>query len=183
MKFDDYLQLVMERRSNLVLDTEKLVPRETIMTLCELATWAPNHKRTWPWLFAVFEGDARKRLGEVVSDALKINGSDEGRAEKAKTKYLRAPVVVAVASQSADGPLVTLENRYATAAAIQNMLLGATAMGLGSFWSSCPLEAQGAVCALSEFAAESDILGLIYFGWPQRHLAAPVRPAPHINFV
>lgn len=183
MKFDDYLQLVMERRSNLVLDTIRPVPREAIVTLCELATWAPNHKRTWPWQFAVFEGDARRRLGEVVSDSLRIDGSDEGRVEKAKTKYLRAPIIVAVASQSADEPLVRRENRDATAAAIQNMLLGATAMGLGSFWSSCPQEAQGAVCALSEFAAESDILGLVYFGWPQRQLAVPVRPAPHINFV
>jgi nitroreductase len=183
MKFDDYLQLAMERRSSLVLDAVKPVPREAIVTLCELATWAPNHKRTWPWQFSVFEGDARMRLGEVVSDALRMNGSDEGSAEKAKTKYLRAPVVVAVASQSAQDPLVTRENGYATAAAIQNMLLGATAMGMGSFWASCPLEAQSAVCALSDFVVESDILGLIYFGWPQKQLVAPVRPAPSINFV
>lgn len=183
MKFDDLLQLAMERRSNLVLNTEKPIPREAIVSLCELATWAPNHKRTWPWLFAIFEGDARRRLGEVVSESLRASGADDVRVEKTKTKYLRAPIVVAVATQSADDPLVKLENSYATAAAIQNMLLGATAMGLGSFWSSCPLEAQGAVCALSEFPAESDILGLIYFGWPQRLLVAPTRPAPHINFV
>lgn len=183
MKFDDFLQLVMERRSNLVLDTIRPVPREAIVTLCELATWAPNHKRTWPWLFAVFEGHARRRLGEVVSDALRDKGADQVRVEKAKTKYLRAPIIVAVASQSADDSLVKLENHYATAAAIQNMLLGATAMGMGSFWSSCPPEAQRAVCTLGGFASESDILGIVYFGWPQRQLAVPVRPAPNINFV
>jgi malonate-semialdehyde dehydrogenase (acetylating)/methylmalonate-semialdehyde dehydrogenase len=37
--------------------------------LCDLAQWAPNHKRTWPWRFALVEGDGRARLGEVIAEA------------------------------------------------------------------------------------------------------------------
>ena len=28
--------------------------RQLVQRLCRLATWAPNHKKTWPWRFALF---------------------------------------------------------------------------------------------------------------------------------
>ena len=51
-----YEQLVSSRRTSLRMDPERAVPPELIERLCRLASWAPNHKKTWPWRFAVFTG-------------------------------------------------------------------------------------------------------------------------------
>ena len=45
------------RRTSLVLDPQRPVPDELVARLAELVTWAPNHKRTWPWQVAWVTGD------------------------------------------------------------------------------------------------------------------------------
>ena len=49
----------------MLVDRERPVPRDLVDELCALAAWAPNHKRTWPWRFAIAEGEGRARLGET----------------------------------------------------------------------------------------------------------------------
>ena len=71
-------------------------------------------------------------------------GDEPARVDKTRRKYLRAPGMLVVGSAAGDTPLRTIENRDAVAAGIQNVLLGATAAGLASFWSSCPKGAEEA---------------------------------------
>ena len=54
----------------MLVDVDRPVPHELVERLCELAQWAPNHKRTWPWRFALVEGDARAELGDLIADAM-----------------------------------------------------------------------------------------------------------------
>ena len=49
MNPQDLAHLIRARRSSLLIDAQREVPREIVEELCELLTWAPNHKRTWPW--------------------------------------------------------------------------------------------------------------------------------------
>ena len=56
--------------------------QEMVRDLCELAQWAPNHKRTWPWRFAFAEGEARARLGEVIADAMEAKATRRGRPRR-----------------------------------------------------------------------------------------------------
>ena len=51
----------------MLVDKQRPVPHDILRELCELAQWAPNHKRTWPWRFAIADGEARTRLGEVIA--------------------------------------------------------------------------------------------------------------------
>src|SRR6476660_1748361 len=87
-------RLIVSRRTSLRVDTEREVPDELVDRLLRLAVWAPNHKKTFPWRFAVVEGEGRRRLGELVAAYEGRVGAPPGRQEKAKGKYLRAPVVV-----------------------------------------------------------------------------------------
>ena len=64
--FDSLAELIRARRTNMLVDAERDVPVALIEQLCELALWAPNHKRTWPSRFALFTGDGRARLGTFV---------------------------------------------------------------------------------------------------------------------
>ena len=177
--------VVRARRTSLVMDAERPVDVGVVRELCALATWAPNHKLTWPWVFAIVIGDGRARLGEVAADAMAAHGDPAPRVAKTRGKYLRAPVVLVVGTLPGDTELRTAENRDAVAAGIQNLLLGATARGLASFWSSCPKGANDPIAAAVGFPEGTHVTGLVYLGWPSPGAAPAVieRPPADVRVV
>ena len=128
------------------------MPLDVIAELCGLATWAPNHKKTWPWRFAVFTGEGRSRLGDTMADEMeRVDFGDDVKRAKTRTKYLRTPVTLVVGCAPHDNEMLHDENRDAVAAGIQNLLLGATALGLASFWSTPALTQPAPVLELCGF--------------------------------
>lgn len=179
---ETFSELVRSRRTSMVVDHERSVPPELIDHLCGLATWAPNHKRTWPWRFASFRGDARLRLGEAfVTDMLERGVGDEGKHVKTLTKYARTPAVLVVGCAAHDHPTFHDENRDAVAAGVQNLLLGATAAGLASFWSTAPLVDSPRALELCGFEPDVRIVAVIYLGWPTSRPEPPERPRPTVR--
>lgn len=162
---------------------DREVDPDLIAELCELASWAPCHKRTWPWEFAVVTDDARARLGNAIADAMEDAGDEAQRVAKTRTKYLRTPAILVVASSPGDTPLRTVENRDATAAAIQNLLLAATARGLATYWSSCPRGCDDAVIDLCGLTPHASIVGIVYLGHASQPVDPPERPSPRISFL
>jgi nitroreductase len=161
------LALIRNRRS-VGKVTAEVPDRALLRTMLEAATWAPNHHLTEPWRFFVLEGAARERLGEVMGRiAAKRESGDEARAqaaERAASKTLRAPYIVAVAVEpSASVP--EIEEISAGSAAVQNMLLAAEALGLAAIWRS------GWMCfepEIREHFGLSDaarMLGFVYVGY------------------
>jgi len=173
--FDDFVALARSRRTNMIVDQQP-VPRSLVEQLCELAQWAPNHKRTWPWRFAEFIDGGRAVLGEVIADAMAANGDDPAKVAKARTKYLRTPVVLVLGAAPGDSPQRTGENRDAVAAGLQNLLLGATALGIASYWGSCPRGANDAVAELCRFEPGTHVTAIVYLGWATGAVAGPMRP-------
>src|SRR5262245_48780590 len=102
---DAFDQLARDRRTSLKVVADETVPAELVQRLIEVATLAPNHKRTWPWRFAVLTGSARDRLGVLVSDFEARRGADAARVSKALGKYRRAPVVVLVGATAEPDPV------------------------------------------------------------------------------
>ena len=179
-----FTDLATRRRTSLLMDRDRPVPDDLVLRLCRLATWAPNHKRTWPWRFTVLTGEARRRLGELTAQQLVDEGvSDPAKLDKARTKYLRAPTVVMVAARPHPDPELHTENRDSAAAAVQNLLLGATAAGLASFWASGAPLRSAAVRELCGFDPDDRIVALVYLGWPTADVETPRRPDPDIRFL
>ena len=181
MNFDDFSALVRARRTNLMIDRSRDVEPAMVQQLCELSTWAPNHKLTWPWVFAEVRGESRLQLGSVCAEVMAAQGEPEPRIAKTRGKFARTPVVLVVGSEVGDTDLRTAENRDAVAAAVQTLLLGATALGLASFWSSCPKGADAAVARFSRFPSDTIIVAMVYLGWPTDVPKGFERPAPRIN--
>ncbi len=175
--------LIRRRRTSMLVDKERAVPDALVRELCELAQWAPNHKRTWPWRFAIAQGPARSRLGQVVADAMQAHGDPPEKVDKARTKYLRTPTTVVVGSAPGDSPLRSHENRDAVAAGIEIMLLAATERGLASYWSTCPKGANDPVADLCGFETGTHITGLVYLGWATSVGEPPQRPAPEVHVI
>lgn len=175
--------LIRRRRTSMLVDKQRAVPRDILCQLCELAQWAPNHKRTWPWRFAIAEGAARAHLGNVIADAMHEHGDPPEKVDKARTKYLRVPTMLVVGAAPGDSALRTAENRDAVAAGIENILLAATTHGLASYWSSCPKGANDVVAELCGFEPGTHITGLIYLGWATSSVEPPPRPAPDVHVI
>ncbi len=157
------------------------VSRDVVQALCELAQFAPNHKRTWPWRFAAVA--FCDRLGNVIADAMEANGDTPEKVAKTRTKYLRTPAMLIVGSAVGDSELRTAENRDAVAAGVENILLAATAHGLASFWSSCPKGANDATAELCGFDAGTKIVAMIYLGWAADPAPTPPRPRATLNII
>jgi nitroreductase len=179
----DLADLIRRRRTSMLVDKGRAVPPDVVRDLCELAQWSPNHKRTWPWRFALADGSGRARLGNVIADAMQAHGDPPDKVDRTRTKYLRTPVMLVVGSAPGDSPLRTAENRDAVAAGIQNLLLGATALGLASYWSSCPKGANNAVGDLCGFEPGTHISALIYLGWATSAVEPVWRPAPDLHVI
>lgn len=181
MQPSEFAALVRARRTHMLVDREREVPADLIDELCVLASWAPAHKKTWPWKFANLTGDARARLGEAfVVDMIARDFGDDGKRAKTLTKYTRTPNVLVVGCAPHDNPSIHDENRDAVSAAIQTLLLAATAHGLASFWSTAPLIDSAEALELCGFDAADRILAVIYLGWPVGSVEAPERPVPSV---
>ena len=175
--------IIRARRTSMLVDRERPVPNELIEELCELASWAPNHKRTWPWRFAAITGPAQLRFGDTVAEAMATFGDEPAKVDKARTKYARTPAVVVVGSTAGDSELRAAENRDATAAAIQNFMLAATARGLATYWGSCPKGANDPVAQFCGFEPDTAVVCIMYLGWATSTVEAPERPQPSINYL
>ena len=175
--------IAKRRRSCLRIDLDRPVEATEVERLCDLAVWAPNHHRTEPWRFAAFVGDGRTQLGAAIADEMAAAGAPDHQVAKTRTKYLRAPVVLVVGSAQGSTPLETEENHLATAAAIQTLLLGATALGLHSFWGSVATPTSQPVLNLCGYEAGTRVLAAIYIGHPLRDCSPGERGAPRINWI
>ncbi|MCU1387981.1 MAG: putative oxidoreductase [Ilumatobacteraceae bacterium] len=182
--FDDLSELIRSRRTSMIVDQTREVPAEIVEQLCDLAQWAPNHKRTWPWRFALFTGEGRARLGEAfVADMNDRDFGDEGKRSKTLTKYTRTPAVLVVGAAADENPSRHDENRDAVAAGIQNMLLGATALGLATYWGTAPLIDSPRVLALCGFEPDVRLVNVMYLGWAKDAPEGPARPPVRLNVV
>lgn len=104
--------------------------------LLALAAAAPDHGQLTPWRFVVVPQDQRHRLADVFARALTDRDPDatETQIASAREKAHRAPMllvaIACLAPREPDTP--ALERVVSMGAAIQNMLLGAHALGFGS---------------------------------------------------
>ncbi len=176
-------EVIRTRRTSLLVDPDDPVPDELISLLVELATWAPNHKRTWPWRFTVVTGTARHRLGEALAAVAPGLGVPAEKVAKLRTKYARSPAILLVWVKADPQPVRAREDRDAVAAAVQNLLLAATSFGLGNYWATVPEVLEDAVRHFAHLDGDHDLVALVYLGWPTGTVAAPERPEPQVTWL
>jgi nitroreductase len=156
------------------------VPRELIEKILTAAVQAPNHYKVRPWRFVVMTGAGRERLGEAMAQSTRASKPDatEEDLQKDRAKPLRAPVVIAVAvDRPALAKVKETENLCATAAAAQNMLLAAHALGLAAIWRTGPSATDPAIKRFLGWEPDQHLIGFIYNCYPQNELPLPARPS------
>jgi len=129
-----------------------------------------------PTRFIVLRGEAKERFGEVLHAAYlercRRGGEtfEPAKAEKERTKLGRAPLVVVVVNLAPDpahpkaAKIPRSEQRDSSAAAAQNILLAATALGYGSMWRSGEIVRDRAISEALGLQADDEPIGFIYLG-------------------
>jgi len=121
----EFFEIIQKRRS-IRTYLKKDLPEETVNRLLEAARWAPSAGNVQPWAFVVAKSQQTKR-------SLSLAAYGQKDLEE-------APIVIVVcadekqAEQSYGLRGKTLFCIQDTAAATQNILLTAHALGLGSCW-------------------------------------------------
>lgn len=145
------------------------------------AVAAPDHGRLRPWRFLVVSGEARANLGALFARALELRQPDAPAQalEQERQRAFRAPVtVVVVAELQRDHPKIPeIEQIAAVAAATQNLLLAAHAMGFAAKWSTGKNAYDPEVAKGLGLAPEDRIIALVSIG----RLAADAPVVPHAD--
>lgn len=137
---------VIEVRKSIRKFKSDPVLKEILEKVLKAATLAPSGKNKQPWKFYVVRGDKRaEMIAEMQKgmDRLEGQGINTGSARYSIRVLAEAPVTVFIFNPTGKHPLLkrdTLEiysdvvDIQSIGAAIQNMLLAATDLGLGSLW-------------------------------------------------
>jgi nitroreductase len=113
-----------------------------VEAMLENANWAPTHKFTEPWRFLIFTGEGLKQLAEGQAELYKnVTEADgtfkENRYDNLRTKPMLSSHIIAVAMKRDPAKSVPeVEEVGAVFCAVQNMLLTASAYGVGCYLST-----------------------------------------------
>ena len=156
---------------------------QELEALLSLAAAAPDHGLLTPWRFIVVPAAQRHRLAEVFALALidRDPGATLEQIESAREKAYRAPLLlVAVACLGSNEPNTPpLERMVSMGAAIQNLLLGAHAMGFGGGLTSGQAMASPRLQHLCQLGAGETAVCCINIGTVDRRKASKrLRPDP-----
>jgi nitroreductase len=169
------LQAIAARRS-IRKYQEAPVPEEILRRILTAGIQAPSGKNRQPWRFIVVQGKARAEMVRVMRAGiahLEEEGIDTGSAKWSVQIMEQAPVTVFVFNpyieyeQPMDdigARMMNIVDVQSAGAAIQNMLLAATDLGLGSLWICDVFSAYTELC---EWLGEThQMIAAVSFGYP-----------------
>lgn len=161
----------------------KIIPDEQIKKLIELADWAPTHGRTEPWRFFVYTGAALKQFAIAHADIYWQHTPEDKRTTTAfenlqHTTDNVSHLIIATMKRGTNPKIPKLEEIAATSAAMDNILLGATALGISSFWSTGGMTHHPALKEHLQLSEEDLVMGLIYLGYSDEAAKEGKRQVP-----
>ncbi|WP_462265701.1 nitroreductase family protein [Mucilaginibacter sp.] len=144
------------------------IAREDIEALIGLADWAPTHGLTEPWRFIVYEQPAefcRKHAELYQQNTAEENFKPAVHENLTKMGDNASHIVVAYMKRGSNPNIPQFEEIAATACAIENFLLGATAAGIGAYWGTGGQTLKPAMKEYLGLAEEDQVMGLFYLGY------------------
>ncbi len=170
-QFEAIKQTITNRRSvKPAAMNGKKINDAQIRQLLQLANWAPTHGYTEPWRFVVYSNDAVKQFCYNHANMYKASTPAATFSAAKYEKQLHngdlASHIIAVYMKRGNNPNITvLEEICAVSAAVQNMLLGAEALGIAALWSTGGSVLQPAMKDFMALGKDDVMIGLLYLGY------------------
>ena len=177
----EFKEVVRARRSCRSFESAK-IPEEAMAEILGAGHWAPSPLNQQPWEFVLITDPLKKAEVRKIAEAARrkvIASGGPGWVSKYALDFIEeAPVLIAVLFDPSLGGLGGLigQNQGAIAAAtacVQNMLLAAADMGLGTLWFTFfnPEEMRACLGA----PAHLEVAGVIPLGRIKGTIKAPPR--------
>ena len=154
---------------------------DQLSAILACAVRVPDHGKLAPWRFILWEGSSRARFGQTLRARWKELHPDHGEQalDFAQGMLLRAPSVLAVVSTAAEHPKIPVwEQQLSAGAVCMNILLAATALGLGCQWNTDWIAYDGVIAAAMGLKDGERVAGIIYLGASTAPLEDRPRPDP-----
>jgi nitroreductase/predicted transcriptional regulator YdeE len=161
------------------------IPEEDLHKILQAGILAPSGKNRQPWKFLVVQGEKRAEMITQMLAGIDHNekaGRDCGSSRNTVKVMAQAPVTVFIFNpvgihpwqkHSIDQMLMSVVDTQSIGAAIQNMLLAAQELGIGSLWIC---DVFSAYEELSSWLGESsEMIAAISFGYANEHPIARKR--------
>jgi nitroreductase len=167
MQFEELERLFATQRAIRKFD-ERPVDDPLIEQVLSMATRAPSARNVQPWRFIVIrERETKQKLGEVFDE---LGGRMYGSGAPDRTPWEDVPVLIAVCSEYAFG-----QGDSGSAAlgasiypAVQNLLLAAHALGLGTVLTTRWKVREADIRPLLGLPDSMAVHAIIPMGWPDR---------------
>jgi coenzyme F420-0:L-glutamate ligase / coenzyme F420-1:gamma-L-glutamate ligase len=174
----------MRERRSIRRFEDRPIPIPVLERILETALWAPSPHNRQPWRFIVITDPALK---SDLADAMALRLAADLRADnmdeelilkdinRSRQRISGAPAAVMVCLTMADMDTYPDERRQShehqmavqgTAMAAQNLLLAASAEGLGACWLCAPLFSPDTVRDCLNLPADFEPQGMIVMGYP-----------------
>lgn len=141
----------------------------------------PDHGKLTPWRFIVFEGEGRRRMGDILA-AVAAGERDVSpeRVAFERERFMRAPVVVGVVSRVREQiPIPMWEQQLSAGAVCMSIVIAAHAAGYVANWITEWCAYHPAVLERIGLRPIERIAGFIYVGQPADPLEDRPRPDIH----
>ncbi len=179
--FECLERIIKERRSHRFF-LDKPVEREKIEKILELAMWAPSAMNRQQWFFVVVGGERLKKListiqkgYEYILPRLQRFFADKPKVIKLTEQFFRtlgnAPVAIFAYYTPTGDDFADLQS---VAAAVQNMILAAHALGLGSCWMTGPVHVEEEINRELGIT-DKKLVAVIPIGYPAKKPPVPPR--------
>ena len=152
--------------------SDREIHKEILEELLNNAIWAPTHGKSQPWRFKVYRKDSRNILSKLLISEYRTFVKEDDRKKAKELKMERRPLqssaVIAIWMERPEEERITeLDELFACACAIQNILLSATAHGIGSFWSTPKFIHTEGFRQRYGLKEKDRMLGFVYLGYPK----------------
>lgn len=188
---NETLKTIYQRRSVRQFQ-DKPVGDSLIQTVLDAANQAPSAHNKQSWRFIVIRDEKKRQLAQLVSQrASDFPKPSSAILRMAGRTILSAPVVIGVMNtgalirhgtelfnieQAASGDFFRTMEIQSSAAAVENLLLAATSLGLGSVWLGILYLIKDDVLSfLGE--ARGEFMAVIPLGYPLRDYDGPRKRA------
>jgi nitroreductase len=180
----EFFELAHGQRAHRFLRPDP-IPEELVDRILDVATKAPSAQNMQPWEFVVIQDAAvRSALADHAKEVWENFAREYSRPEIdtyqwsdtdkwAMGAFAQAPVIIVVCGDTDAMPAELLGSSIFPA--VQNMLLAAMDLGLGSLLSTLPIFAPGGASTILDLPDHILPLAAIPIGWPERQLGPPKR--------
>ncbi len=151
------------------------VPRELIEKLIEAAALAPSAMNEQPWRFYVTTGDNRAKVGEIMArgtthleEFIDVIGAEHiDAAVQWYSELGHAPVVIVCTMPKATDDFWRMNKHLSIGGAIENILLGATALGLGACNITFSFYVRDELVEVLSIPEDRTLIAIIALGYPE----------------